>query len=110
MMLFPRLFLAEADAGIFSFLHTMRGPAFLVVYAVWFFLLFGIILLIRHRGNDSRLVTLVVIGAFEALGIARIFVGSSHGLHKWQFLLAMMVVGFVAFIMRTDHFDNWSSG
>ena len=89
--------LAQADNGIFSFLHTMEGPEFLGLYLVWFAVVFVTVLILRWRGRDSPVTTVVGVACFELLGVARMIVGSAHGLHQWEFLIVMMILGGLAF-------------
>ena len=113
---------AQADSGLFRFLHTLRGPDFLLLFWVWFLVTFCSVLLWRWRVADSPLVSLIGLLGFEALGVARMIDGSAHGLHKWGFLILMMVAGGIAFFIRAKHFKTgggdgncsggswWSSG
>jgi hypothetical protein len=107
-MNFPASIFAQADDGIFSFLHTMRGPDFLLLYFVWFIVTFGGVLLLRWNGHDSPLTTVAGLLLYELLGVLRIISGSAHGMHKWEFLILMMVIGAVVFVVRIKL--NQSSG
>lgn len=93
--------LAEGE-GVFSFLHTMPGPDFLWLFGGWFVLTFGTVLVLRWRGHDTPLTTGVGLLCFEALGAARMIVGSAHGMHQWDFLIFMMVGGAVLFFLRAQ--------
>ena len=105
-MIFAHSMLAQTDGGIFRFLHTMRGPDFLLLFGIWFIVTFGCVLLFRWRGQDTPFTTLTGLLCFEALGAARIMDGAAHGLHKWGFLILMMIVGGIIFIIRTEHFNS----
>jgi uncharacterized membrane protein YgcG len=99
---------AQAEGGWFDFLHTMRGPDFLLLYFIWFIVTFGTVLLFRWRGKDTPLVTLGGLACYELLGLVRIIVGSMHGMQKWDFLILMMVIGGVIFLIRASF--NQSNG
>src|SRR5262245_38711294 len=104
--------------GLFSFLHTMKGPDFLWLFVCWFALSFATVLILRWRGQDTPFTTAGGILCFEALGVVRIIVGSAHGMHKWDYLILMMIVGAIAFLIRAEHFKGsgksgsswWSCG
>src|SRR5258706_170088 len=106
MSLRPFPMLAQSDGGIFSFLHTMKGPEFLALCFVWFVLTFATVLILRWRGFDTPVTTFIGLFCFELLGIVRMIVGSAYGMHKWGFLIAMMIVGGIIFFLRAEHFDN----
>lgn len=101
---------AQAQAGWFDFLHTMRGPDFLLLYAVWFLVTFGSVLLFRWRGHDTPLTTAIGLAVYELLGVVRIISGSAHGMHKWEFLIAMMFVGAIIFLIRVEFNQSNGSG
>ncbi|HAB14830.1 MAG TPA: hypothetical protein PLX89_09850 [Verrucomicrobiota bacterium] len=95
----------------FSFLYSVNGPEFLALFAGWFVVVFGTVLVLRWRGMDTPAVTAAGLIIFESLGIVRIMMGSSHGLHRWTILIIFMVVGGLAFSMRAEHFrGSGSSG
>lgn len=98
--------LAQAGHNPLSFLHTMRGPDFLVLFAVWFLITFCGVWLFRCRDRDTPVTTLLGLACFEALGIARIMDGSAHGMHNWAFLILMMIIGGLIFFLRAEHFQN----
>ena len=94
---------AAADSSVlFAFLDTMGGPDFLLLYAVWFFLTFGTVLILRWRGKGGALATLGGVAAFELPGLARWGVGSANGMHEWGFLFLMMIVGGILFLLRFE--------
>ncbi|HEV2693754.1 MAG TPA: hypothetical protein VG347_12755 [Verrucomicrobiae bacterium] len=102
----PPAILAQVDHGAFSFLHTMRGPDFLLLFGVWFAVTFGWVLWRRCNDADTPATTLIGLVCFEGLGVVRIIDGSAHGLHNWFYLLLMMFFGGIAFFMRAEHFQN----
>ena len=68
----PSVIFAQADGGLFRFLHTMRGPDFLLLFGVWFVITFGGVLLFRWRGQDTPVTTLLGLIAYEALGVSQL--------------------------------------
>src|SRR5580692_5947155 len=98
----PSSVFAQADGGVFSFLHTMDGPDFLFVYAGWFVVSFVAVLVFRWSGRDSAATTLIGFLCYESLGVVRIIVGSAYGMHRWGFLIAMMIVGGLVFFLRAE--------
>jgi uncharacterized membrane protein YgcG len=102
--------LAQVDTGVFSFMHTMRGPEFLVFYGIWFFIVFVAVWIARKCDRDTPLITVAGLCAFELPGIVRIIIGSQHGMHRWWFLVILMILGFIAFLLRAEHFDGLGSG
>lgn len=111
MDLIPSTFTLAAvdDGGIFSFFYKATGPEFLAGYAVWFVVLFAGSRVIQKSKTDNPLPTIVGLLLFEAVGLIRIVVGSSHGMHKWDFLILMMVVGGALFFARFEN-TGGSSG
>lgn len=93
-----------------SFLKTMQGPDFLVLYLVWFGLTWISMLVLRHKVSDTLLTSLSGLLAFEGLGVARFLVGSANGMHKWDFLFLMMGVGALFFVLRAENFESGSDG
>ena len=93
-----------------NFLETMRGPEFLAVYGGWFVVTWIGMLIVRHKVSDGWWTTLGGLLAFESVGFARYLIGTAHGLHKWDFLFLMMIVGALFFLARTDHFSSGSNG
>jgi hypothetical protein len=91
-----------------NFLETMRGPEFLALYFVWFILTWGCMLLVRHKVVDCIWTSLGGLALFEGLGVTRYIVGEAHGMHKWDFLFAMMFIGALFFLARTDSFTSGS--
>jgi len=93
-----------------DFLHTVKGPDFLFLFILWFLILRVTVGILRNRGYDNPLTTFLGVGLFEALAIARIVVGSAHGMHKWDFLLTMMVIGGFLFFIRLDQINYTGTG
>lgn len=97
---------AAAGGGAFDFLHTMRGPEFLFVYAFWFAAVFVVVLALRKMGHDTPIVSGLGLVAFELLGVTRYLVGSAHGMHRWDMLWMMMFVGGCCFVFRAESFNG----
>jgi hypothetical protein len=113
------LFLAAVPANRGGWLG-INGPSFLVLYFIWFLLTRLTVALLRARGHDTFQTTLAGLVAFEGLGLARIYDGSRHGMHNWDFLIVGMVVGGFLFLVRptagnsgglggNDSSSSWSS-
>jgi hypothetical protein len=94
---------------MFDFLHTMKGPDFLWLFVGWFVAVRLTVAGLRAGGFDTAATTFLGLLCFEALGFARIVVGSSHGLHKWEFLYLLMFVGGVIFFVRARHLNSDTS-
>ena len=92
-----------------SFLHTMKGPDFLALYAGWFLITWTGMFVYRHRVADTWLATLTGMGLFDGLGLARYVAGKAHGMHRWEFLVVMMALGSLFFLLRASNFSNGSS-
>ena len=80
--------------------RPMRGPAFLGLYIVTFAVTFGGATLLRHAWRDTWILSVAGFVAFEVVGLIRIAEGLSRGMHKFQFLGLMMLVGGLAFFVR----------
>lgn len=93
---------AANDGGPFSFFHTAKGPEFLFGYAIWFGVLFLGSLAIRKDGARHPAASIAACFLYEIVGVIRIVDGSAHGMHKWNFLIIMMVFGAVFFFVRFD--------
>jgi len=91
-----------------NFLQTMPGPTFLGLYFGWFILTWGCMLLVRHKVIDCAWTTLGGLVLFEGLGVTRYIIGEAHEMHKWGFLFAMMMIGALFFLARTDSFQSGS--
>lgn len=111
-MKFPLIdsLLAAATSGPLDFLHTMKGPDFLELFFVWFLVTFLTLVALRRVGYDDIRVTVTCLTCFEVLGVARIVVGSFHGMEKWGFLIAMMGIGALFFFIRAKHFEGMGGG
>src|SRR5215211_5843616 len=93
-----------------EFLYTMKGPAFLGLYVLWFVVVFGIVVWLRTRGIDNQFVDFAGAAVFLGFGIIRLVAGSAHGMHKWGFLTFLMFVGAVVFFFRASTTSGGSSG
>lgn len=103
--------MVETTDGVFAFFHTMRGPEFLFLYFAWFVLTFAAVLILRHRGLDKPLTTFSGLLVYEGFAVIRLIDGSAHGLHRWENLIIMMVIGGLVFFVRASHSgDGNSSG
>lgn len=95
-------------------LGTLRGPEFLILFFGWFVVTRLGVGLCRSAGWDSPLVTLGGIALFEALGVLRFLAEIEHGMHRWGFLAAMMVLGPIFFAVRGEGSSGgggfWDSG
>ncbi len=84
----------------------MKGPDFLGLFFVWFLVTLLTVIALRAAGYDEYRVTFTGLVCFEALGVARIVVGSFHGMERWGFLIAMMCIGALCFFIRAKHFEG----
>ena len=98
--------LAQAEDGLGSFVTRLTGPQFLGWYALWFVLVFGVVLVLRWREVNTPALTLIGLLGYEIPGFLRIYVFSEPGMHKWAFLIAMMVFGGLAFLSRSENPDG----
>ena len=87
-------------AELIKYLGEVRGPEFLVVYAVMFVIFFAPVLVIRKVWQDHWVVTTAGLVAFEGLGVARIYFAAQQGKHRIGFLLIMMLLGGIIFLLR----------
>jgi uncharacterized membrane protein YgcG len=104
------LSIAIWDSGFPAFLHTMKGPQFLIVYVLWFWLLFGALWILRRRGFERPFVDFIAALLFIGLGVARIIIGSAYGLHKFELLILLMIVGTIFLSSRLDRTGGGKSG
>src|SRR5690349_14337144 len=95
---------------MFDFLYTIKGPDFLPLFLFWWLVTRIAVAIARSTEHDSAATTFIGLCTFEALGVARIVVGSAHGMHKWDFLLMMMLAGGATFLIRSDHFNSTGIG
>ena len=94
---------AAADGGAFSFFYTATAAEFLSGYLLWFVFLFvGSRAIQKGKADDHPLPTFAGLFLFESVGLLRIVIGSSHGMHKWDFLIVMMILGGVMFFSRFE--------
>jgi hypothetical protein len=83
------------------FAQDLNGPDFLVFYAVLFFVtLFGGGTLRAKFRTYVPGVGVLAWLLFEAVGGIRIIVGLQKGMHKFSFLIAIMIVGGIVFLMK----------
>ena len=97
---------AASTGDALDFLHTMKGPDFLCLFLLWFLATILTVVFLRKRGRDSVAITIAGFICFESLGVARIAVGSAHGLHNWSFLILMMIVCALFFVLRAKYFEG----
>ncbi|MFM8471781.1 MAG: hypothetical protein ACKODH_17765, partial [Limisphaerales bacterium] len=97
------------DGGPFEFFHTATGPEFLGGYLLWFIVLFAGSRVLQTGKKRQPLPSLAGLLLFEAVGLIRIIVGSSHGMHNWNFLILMMITGGMLFFARFEN-PGGSSG
>lgn len=98
--------IAQADGSLWDFLHTIRGPAFLILFFAWLLAILGVVWSFRGTGKDTPLVTLIGLLCFEGLGVARFIVGSAHGMHRWGGLIFFMMIGAILILVRGVHFEK----
>jgi hypothetical protein len=100
----PPLFIAQSadGAGPFDFFRTMMGPDFLVLYAGWLVLVLFMVVLLRNTGHDTWFTSLGGLFMYEVPGAIRILVASQAGMHKFGFLIVMMIAGFFIFLFRVQ--------
>ena len=91
------------------FMATLRGPGFLLFFAIILVVtLFGINWL-RKAWEDSLHVTLITLILFESLGVLRYIDGSATGLHRFTIMFIMMAVGGILIFARAEYMANNSS-
>lgn len=93
-----------------EFLGTMSGPDFLVLFLVWFAFTYGAVLVCRAGGMDSPMLTLGGIALFEALAVVRFIAGIQHGMHRWNIMFIMMIVGGIIFAIRKGDIHSAGGG
>ena len=94
--------LAQVESGLSRYLEGMPGPQFLGFYAVWFLVVFGGLLLLRWRGLNTPVLAIIGLAVYEVPGLLRMFVFSEAYMHRWIFLVVMMVLGGLAFLARIE--------
>lgn len=100
---------ATTDGWPLDFFHRVKGPEFLIGYGIWFALLFGISRCWRKDGGPHPVASGACWLLFVVVGVIRIYVGSTHGMHKWELLILMMILGSMLFFARFDN-TGGSSG
>ena len=91
--------------GLFDFLHTMPGEDFLLLCVVWLLVIWLMVLFLRAKDFDTPITTAAGLILFEGLGLARLVVGSAYGMHRWGFMIVMMIGGsFFLHPARREHF------
>lgn len=100
------IFPVAVDDGLLGLLPAVKGPEFLLLFVGWFFLTFLTVLILRRRGHDTPFATLGGLICFEVPGLLRIIEGSSHGMHKWTFLILTMIFGGIVFLIRAENFSR----
>ena len=93
-----------------TFLETMRGDKFLVLYLVWLVVTWIGMLIVRHKVSDSIWTSGGGLFAFESLGVVRYYIGRAHGMHNWDYLFMMMGIGALFFLLRAENFKSGSDG
>jgi uncharacterized membrane protein YgcG len=101
---FPPLLAQEL--GPFDLLRTTTGPDWLAIQFVCFLVTFFPVLVLRLLGRAQPWMTYVALGIFEGVGAARMIVGHWYGLHKWNDLLLILILGGVVFFLRAVHFTS----
>lgn len=87
--------------------QDLNGPDFLVFYLVLFFVtLFGGGI-VRAKLKQVPGVGVLALVLFEAVGVIRIITGLEKGMHKFGFLIGLMIVGGFVFVFK---FLSRSSG
>lgn len=82
------------------FTQDLNGPDFLVFYPVLFFVtLFGGGIA-RAKLKQVPGIGLLAWVLFEAVGVIRIITAMEKGMHKFGFLIAMMIVGGIVFLFK----------
>ena len=93
-----------------DFLETMRGHPFLLVYLGWFLVTWIGMLVVRYKVADTIWTSIGGLLAFESLGGVRYLIGSADGMHQWEFMFMMMIIGGVFFLARVDNSASGSNG
>jgi len=95
-----------------TFIMPMQGLEFIVFYLFLFFGVWFALVAMRIFWEDSIQVTLIALITFEAVGVVRYMDASAVGMHKFGFMIAMMVVGAILLFTRYDNYsgEDWSSG
>lgn len=97
-------------SGVYDFFQNTNGPDFLGYYIQWLIFLFLSLIAVRKWVSDAPGVSLGFLAVFEGSGLARIIIGSSNGLHRWGYLIALMVLGGLVMSIRIRHFTTLAQG
>src|SRR5579872_2974500 len=92
-LIVPPKGIVAAIEDYFHVFAAMDGPSFLLVYVVWLLVLWLGVILLRACNYDTPLVSVTGLVLFEGGGVLRYFIGSAHGMHRWGFMIALMLVG-----------------
>src|SRR5262249_37020441 len=82
----------------------------LFCYAGWFLVTWIAMLIVRHRVADTTTTTVIGLVCFEAVGVAGYIIGTAQGMHKWDFMFAMMIIGGLFFLVRAENLSSGSGG
>lgn len=104
------IFTVAILSGLYDFFQNTSGPDFLAFYIQWLILLFVSQVAVRKLISDTPGVSLGFLALFEGSGLARIIIGSSNGLHRCGYLIALMVLGGVVMSIRIRHFAALNKG
>ncbi|HSI84921.1 MAG TPA: hypothetical protein VK970_14115 [Candidatus Methylacidiphilales bacterium] len=84
---------------IYTF-FTLPGPQFLIGYVALLFVTFCVVYYCRLARLDNPWLTTGALILFEGTGIVRIYIGLGQDMHRWNYHLLLMVVGFVLLTFR----------
>ena len=90
--------------------HGWNGIQFLLFYGTTFFVLIASAYIIRHGVDDRYIVSVIHFLVFEAIGFARLHYGLTHGMHRFSYLIIMMILGGACFFLRAKSDDGKSYG
>lgn len=106
----PSLPMLAMLSGLYDFFQNTNGPDFLAYYIQWLIFLFLALIAVRKWVSDAVGVSLGFLAVFEGSGLARIIIGSSNGMHRWGYLIALMVLGGLVMSIRIRHFTDLRRG
>lgn len=84
----------------YAVMVDMKGPEFLKFFGILFVILILAATLVRHVWADQWKVSILACLTFEGVGLIRLVSGSLAGMHKFDFLLVMMILGGLIFFVR----------
>ena len=90
--------------------HDWSGIKYLFFYGLTFFVLLISSLFIRSGFVDLYIISVVHFLVFEAIGAARLHYGLTHDMHRFAFLIIMMLLGGACFFLRSKTIDGGSYG